>query len=265
MLSRLMLLLLSVSAVLLAGCDASIRTSGEPESCNAILIDSSDEVNSLLPQSQAEQPRMSVMLMPTVQVLFKAPEGMRIDHDTDVGKSGYRPLIAPARCNFAHGSAVRLKLTKIEDRDDAEVQATLEIYPVTTGTSIYIEHNSVPIGFTAEDLDQALTGSVVTKAYYLVPQTKSMPTIPPIEVVVGTSNDPGDDASTKAGKLGTLLAVVRLAGKVAMIPSSTYPMNSDDKLMLERMATPLKPEEETWSSGKAVPRLHQHRSEMTSA
>jgi hypothetical protein len=159
---------------------------------------------------------------------------MRIDHDADMGEYDYQPLIAPARQNFAQGSAVRLQLGKNEGADVAALAATLEVFPITPRTATYLEHNAIPIEVTDDDFREVSNGKVVTKAYYF---SALHGVVGPhaIETITTIGREPGADVSANAAQPGSLLAVVRLAATDADIPAGVYPLLHDSTRLRKRM------------------------------
>ncbi|MCA9081237.1 MAG: hypothetical protein KDA58_11810, partial [Planctomycetaceae bacterium] len=100
------------------------------------------------------------------QVRFLGPEGMQIGWQ--IGEAfADAQLIAPARYNFSQGATYRLKLAGIPGREGLTLYPSLHVYPVQAQTAAYLEHNTLPIRITDEDLDQVETNNFVTKVIYL--------------------------------------------------------------------------------------------------
>ncbi len=72
-----------------------------------------------------------------------------------------------SRLEFPQGGIYRMKLTNIEGRAGVELYPTLEIAVATPRTAAYLAHNAVPIQFSEEDFEQALSSNFVTKVIYL--------------------------------------------------------------------------------------------------
>jgi hypothetical protein len=158
-------------------------------------------------------PHMIPVALPTVQVWFNRPENMQVQWDIGSGGFDSEPLVTPARQNFPAGAIYRLKLTNIEGRDGVELYPTIEIGPATPRTAAYLEHNAVPIQFTAEDFDQVLTGNFVTKVIYLPDAEYAELAIAGVETLVSTRLDPGVDPIVEADRRGAILAVIRVGNK----------------------------------------------------
>lgn len=157
---------------------------------------------------------MIPVAIPTVQVTFSRPESMQIRYNaTGSGQFDSEPLIVPARQNFPQGGLYRLKLTEIAGRAGVELYPTLELAPANPRTGAYLAHNSIPIQFTDEDLDQVLTGNFVTKVIYLPDPEFQGPALAGIDTLVSTRLDPGVDPIVEADRRGSILAIVRLGDK----------------------------------------------------
>src|SRR4051812_11658400 len=66
----------------------------------------------------------------SVQVWFKSPEGVRVDHSVDDREWPYQPLIAPCRQNFPQG-VTSLMFSQVTGDKRFELKATLEVYAVS--------------------------------------------------------------------------------------------------------------------------------------
>lgn len=165
-------------------------------------------------------PAMIPVAMPTVQVWFNRPENMQVQWDVGTGGFDSEPLVTPARQNFPSGGIYRLKLTNIEGRDGVELYPTVEIGPTTPRTAAYLEHNAIPVQFTAEDFDQVLTGNFVTKVIYLPDAEFAELAIAGVETLVSTRLDPGVDPIVEADRRGAILAVVRIGNKDLEMPGA---------------------------------------------
>jgi hypothetical protein len=158
-------------------------------------------------------PMMMPFPIPTVQVWFNKPENMHVQWDIGQGGFDSEPLVTPARQNFPSGGIYRLKLTNIEGRDGVELYPSVEIGPTTPRTAAYLEHNAIPIQFTAEDFDQVLSGNFVTKVIYLPDAEYAELAIAGVETLVSTRLDPGVDPIVEADHRGAILAVIRMGNK----------------------------------------------------
>jgi len=164
------------------------------------------------------------MTAPKVQVLFNQPESMQILYDV-VGDNTFtsNPLVVPGRLEFPQGGIYRLKLTNIEGRSGVELYPTLEIALATPRTSAYLAHNAVPIQFSEEDFEQALSSNFVTKVIYLPDPEFQGDALAGIDTLVSTRLEPGLDPIIEADRRGAILAILRLGNKdVEMSGPSVY-------------------------------------------
>lgn len=164
------------------------------------------------------------MSAPKVQVLFNQPESMQILYDI-VGDNTFTsdPLVVPGRLEFPQGGIYRMKLTNIEGRAGVELYPTLEIAVATPRTSAYLAHNAVPIQFSEEDFEQALSSNFVTKVIYLPDPEFQGDALAGIDTLVSTRLEPGLDPIIEADRRGSILAIIRLGNKdVEMSGPSVY-------------------------------------------
>lgn len=164
------------------------------------------------------------MSAPKVQVLFNQPESMQLLYDV-VGDNTFTsdPLVVPGRLEFPQGGIYRLKLTNIEGRSGVELYPTLEIAMATPRTSAYLAHNAVPIQFSEEDFEQALSSNFVTKVIYLPDPEFQGDALAGIDTLVSTRLEPGLDPIIEADRRGAILAILRLGNKdVEMSGPSVY-------------------------------------------
>ncbi|MDR3109967.1 MAG: hypothetical protein LBU65_09840 [Planctomycetaceae bacterium] len=163
------------------------------------------------PQSPMVQP---VMVAPTSQIHFVGPEGMVICWDETVrGRFDSEPLVCPARYDFPQGRIYRLKLTGIQGYAGVELYPTLEVAPTMARTQAYLAHNVVPVEFTTNDFEQAISGNFVTKVVYLPNPEYQGLAMAGVGTIVNTQLEPGADPVVEAGNRGAILAVIRLGNK----------------------------------------------------
>jgi hypothetical protein len=152
--------------------------------------------------------------MATSQIAFLGAEGVQVTWDV----SGYGmfdsvALVIPGRQDFYQGAIYRLKLSNIPGRPGVELYPTLEVAPVTPRTDAYLAHSPIPVQFTEEDFDQALSGNFVTKVIYLPDPEFQELALAGVETLVSTRLDPGVDPIAEADRRGSILAIVRLGNK----------------------------------------------------
>lgn len=154
------------------------------------------------------------MTAPAIQVLFNQPQSMQILYDI-VGDNTFtsEPLIVPGRLEFAAGGIYRMKLTNISGQEGVELYPTLEVAGGTPRTAAYLAHNAIPVQFTAEDFDQAISGNFVTKVIYLPDPEFQGDALSGIDTLVSTRLEPGCDPIIEADRRGSILAIIRLGNK----------------------------------------------------
>jgi hypothetical protein len=152
--------------------------------------------------------------MPTSQIAFLGEEGIQISWDVSGhGMFDSVPLVTPGRQDFPQGAIYRLKLANIPGRPGVELYPTLEVAPVTPRTDAYLAHSPVPVQFTEEDFDQALSGNFVTKVIYLPDPEFQELALAGVETLVSTRLAPGVDPIAEADRRGSILAIVRMGNK----------------------------------------------------
>jgi hypothetical protein len=150
----------------------------------------------------------------TSQVAFLGSDGVQISWDVSgMGTFDGVPLVIPGRQDFYQGAIYRLKLTNLPGRPGVVLYPTLEIAPVTPRTDAYLAHAPIPVQFTEEDFDQALSGNFVTKVIYLPDPEFQELALAGAETLVSTRLDPGTDPIAEADRRGAILAVVRIGSK----------------------------------------------------
>jgi serine/threonine protein kinase len=157
----------------------------------------------------------------TMQLRIAAPEKMEItvaDQQGEFGKSAL--LLAPARLNLDPGNNYRLKLTNIAGRDGAEFYPTIETSLIVPRIAAFLAHNSIPLSFTEEDFDQALTQNFVTKVVYLPDPEFQELALTGVETLVSSRLEPGKDPVAEADRRGSILAVIRLGNKDVELPGA---------------------------------------------
>jgi hypothetical protein len=152
--------------------------------------------------------------VPTSQIAFLGSEGVQIAWDSSGGgQFDSVPLVIPGRQDFYQGAIYRLRLTNLSGRPGVVLYPTLEVAPVTPRTDAFLAHSPIPVQFTEEDFDQALSGNFVTKVIYLPDPEFQELALAGAETLVSTRLDPGVDPIAEADRRGSILAIVRLGNK----------------------------------------------------
>ena len=157
-------------------------------------------------------------------VRFVNPAGMKIGWQTAPGVFSDSGLEAPARYNFAQMQTYRLRLSSIPNLPGRNFYPTLEVYPATRETVTYLSHATVPLSFTPDDFEQAISGSLVTKVIYLPSERfQDLAAVAGAEEIVSTRLDPGVDPVAEANRRGTILCVIRFGNIDLQDPNTPAP------------------------------------------
>jgi hypothetical protein len=166
------------------------------------------------------------------QVYFLDPDQLQIGWLSKRGpadKPAYTnaQLTVPARYTFNQGYRYRLKVTGIPGRPAAVLYPTIEVPPSTPKIAAYLANNTIPVQFTAKDMDQIFDeASFVTKIYELAAPEAPKRVLATAQLFFSTGADSsralatavstGSDAEAEvdpvleAKKRGTLLLVIRM-------------------------------------------------------
>jgi len=163
------------------------------------------------------------------QIAFVGPEGAMVVWSAyGAGQFDSEPLVAPARSNFPQGALYRLKLTNLPGRPGVELYPTIEVAPVVPRTEAYLAHNSIPVQFTEEDLDQVLSGNFVTKVIFLPDPDFQELAVAGVQELVSTRLDPGQDPIVEADRQGAIMAIIRLGNKDLEVPGADGQVTVDE-------------------------------------
>lgn len=120
---------------------------------------------------------------------------------------------APTRAEVMAGGTVGFRLTKLPGKAGVELSATIEIAPITPATEAMVQHTAIPIRFTDDDFEQAISGNLVRKVLYLPDPEYSESAIAGINSLVSTRIEPGVDPIAEAERQGTVLAVLTIGNR----------------------------------------------------
>ena len=158
---------------------------------------------------------------PTSQLAFRGPEGMTVQWSVATpGRFDSAALVCPGRYNFPQAAIYRLKLANIPGRPGIELYPTIEVGPALPRTEAFLAHNPIPVEFTEEDFDQAISGNLVTKVIYLPDPQFQQLALAGVETLVSTRLDPGVDPVVEADRRGAILGVIRLGNKDMELPGA---------------------------------------------
>jgi hypothetical protein len=158
-------------------------------------------------------------------VKFISPQGMNVTWWAN-GAYAEPGLSTPSAYNFAQGNIYRLRVRGIPNHPGKIFYPTIEISHATPKTITFLSHNTVPVGFTDEDIEQVKAGNLVVKVIYLPdPAYQELSTVAGAEELVSTKLQPGENPIAEAERRGTILAVIRL-GNIDLENPVSPPMTS---------------------------------------
>ncbi|MCE9562789.1 MAG: hypothetical protein K8U57_12150 [Planctomycetes bacterium] len=148
-------------------------------------------------------------------VKFTSPAGMKVTWQLPNG--GFNDeatgLTTPKEYNFLQGQVYRLRLTQILPNHPGKAfYPTLEVSSGNPKTVSFLAHACVPITFTNDDFDHAVSGNLVVKVIYL-PDRDNQDFLAlggGLEEVNSTRLEPGVDPVAEAQRKGSVLAIIRL-------------------------------------------------------
>jgi len=148
-------------------------------------------------------------------VKFTSPAGMKVTWQLSNG--GFNDeasgLTTPKEYNFLQGQVYRLRLTQILPNHPGKAfYPTLEVSSGNPKTLQFLAHSCVPITFTNDDFDHAVSGNLVVKVIYL-PDRDNQDFLAlggGLEEVNSTRLEPGVDPVAEAQRKGSVLAIIRL-------------------------------------------------------
>jgi len=147
-------------------------------------------------------------------VKFTSPAGMKVTWQLPNG--GFNDeatgLTVPKEYNFLQGQVYRLRLTQILPNHPGKAfYPTLEVSSGNPKTLQFLAHACVPITFTNDDFDHAVSGNLVVKVIYLPDRdNQDFLAVAGAEEVNSTRLEPGVDPVAEAQRKGSVLAIIRL-------------------------------------------------------
>lgn len=150
----------------------------------------------------------------TTQIRFLGQDGLSVGWlSGDVLARNQRYM--PGRADFAQGAVYQLVFSNIpgEGWEGESLYPTLEVRHAHPNTMSYLQHNTVPVEITTEDLTHVRSNNMVTKVIYLPDPEFQARAIAGVETLVSTTLDPGTDPIHQAERMGTIMAVLRMGNK----------------------------------------------------
>lgn len=147
-------------------------------------------------------------------IKFTSPAGMKVTWQLPGGgfNDEANGLTAPKEYNFLQGQVYRLRLTQILPNHPGKAfYPTLEVAAANPKTIQFLAHACVPVTFTNDDFDHAVSGNLVVKVIYLPDRdNQDFLTVAGAEEVNSTRLEPGVDPVAEAQRKGSVLAIIRL-------------------------------------------------------
>jgi hypothetical protein len=134
-------------------------------------------------------------------IKFLQPQGAKV---TWLTPGGY------AEPNFHQGNVYRLRVSGIATRPGKVYFPTLEIAAATPKSLTFLDHGTVPVSLTDDDLARVDSGNLVVKVIYLPDSAFQEITSGVTEELASPQLDPGVDPIVEANRRGTILAIIRV-------------------------------------------------------
>jgi hypothetical protein len=147
-------------------------------------------------------------------IKFTSPAGMKVTWQLPSGDFSPEAtgLTVPKEYNFMQGQVYRLRLTQVlPNHPGKSFYPTLEVASGNPKTVTFLAHSCVPVTFTNDDFDHAVSGNLVVKVIYLPDRdNQDFLAVAGAEEVNSTRLEPGVDPVAEAQRKGSVLAIIRL-------------------------------------------------------
>jgi len=165
----------------------------------------------------------------TTQVKFIGPQSMNVGWQVGSGFAGNQ-IASGQYYDFQQSAIYQLMLDGVglSGLPDRPLYPTLEVRTAHPNTMAYLQHNSVPVEITEEDLEHVNSSNMVTKVIYLPDPEFQARAIAGVETLVSTRLDPGIDPVQQAERMGTVMLIVRFGNKDLQPPASV--MSADGSI-----------------------------------
>lgn len=168
-----------------------------------------------VPEGPAGVPGMST------QVKFIGQDGMSVGWLSGSVIARNQRFV-PGRADFPQSSIYQLVFSNIpgDGWEGQSLYPTLEVRAAHPNTVAYLQHNTVPVELTDEDLEHIRSNNMVTKVIYLPDPQFQARAIAGVETLVSTTLDPGIDPIEQAERMGTIMVVLRVGNKEMDFPEA---------------------------------------------
>lgn len=149
---------------------------------------------------------------PVLPARILVPQGVRVG--AYPGSPFARHFDTPAVLAFRPGYAYRLELSSLPNRPGARLYPEIAVYStlVPRPGMKYMEY-PIPLTFSADDIERALVGSVITKVVNLEDPEKALPVEVAADAPIEFPNASEPEAIKNALATGRIVAIVRLGAK----------------------------------------------------
>ena len=121
----------------------------------------------------------------------------------------------PGHADFPQSAIYQLVFSNIpgDGWEGKSLYPSLEVRQAHPNTFAYLQHNTVPVELTDEDLEHIRSNNMVTKVIYLPDPQFQARAIAGVETLVSTTLDVGVDPIEQAEKMGVIMVVLRVGNK----------------------------------------------------
>lgn len=145
-------------------------------------------------------------------VSIQGPEGVQVGLARD--GQFLEPIAIPVTTGMLVGAVYRFRVTGIPDWPGEELYPTLEVIDAIHPEPGREHRFPIPVVLTAEDLEIALRGSLVTRVIYLEDSQLAMPLAVDAKDHLTVDVGPGENALRAADQLGRPVAILRIGSRV---------------------------------------------------
>ena len=150
----------------------------------------------------------------STQIKFIGQNGMSVGWMSGATLARNQRFV-PGRADFPQSAIYQLVFSNIpgDGWEGQSLYPSLEVRTAHPNTFAYLQHNTVPVEVTDEDLEHIRSNNMVTKVIYLPDPEFQARAIAGVETLVSTTLDVGVDPIEQAERMGTIMVVLRVGNK----------------------------------------------------
>jgi len=150
----------------------------------------------------------------STQIKFIGQDGMSVGWMSGSALARNQRFV-PGRADFPQSAIYQLVFSNIpgDGWEGQSLYPSLEVRAAHPNTFAYLQHNTVPVELTDEDLEHIRSNNMVTKVIYLPDPEFQARAIAGVETLVSTTLDVGVDPIEQAERMGTIMVVLRVGNK----------------------------------------------------